>query len=326
MGFDIDRFVNNIDEELRCQVCLGVLQDPLQAIECEHSFCRFCITEWLKNSTTCPVDRNQLKVNQLQQIPRIVRNLINHLQIHCEFRSKGCEQIVMLEELDTHKLKCNYNPEIPIECPKNCGAFVAKNRLEEHDCIRELRELLCKQQKQISQLIANVNELTKFKDMQQELSTNNSKIFKELTDRYNHLELSVNNLEVPIQKILVFTNEHKNKTPKQDEPNLESIQNKLARETTIKIYVKNLDKQITTGILKEYLNKNEIHVIACEESLSNGYSNDYRITILKSATSKILVPNLWPKGVECFVCSEYYTTKIDGIQSSLDDFNLPLNI
>ena len=322
MGYDVDRFINEIDEELRCQVCWGVLQDPLQANECEHTFCRVCINEWLKNSTTCPVDRNQLKVNQLRQIPRIVRNLINHLQLHCDFKSKGCEQIVTLEDLETHNSKCNFNPEIPLECPKNCGALVPKNRLTEHDCIKELRVLLCHQQKQISQLIASINELVKFKDKQHELSVNNFKIFQELQERYDHLEMSVSNLEEPIQEILLFTSEHKNARTDLGELNLEKIQNKLVRETTSEIYIKNLSRQITTSILKEYLNKQEIHVINCEESLSNGFFNNYRVTILKSAVSKILVPTLWPKGVECFICSEYYTTKIDGIQNTLDEFNL----
>lgn len=205
-----------------------------------------------------------------------------------------------------------------------------KNRLTEHDCIRELRDLLCKQQKQISQLIASVHELSKFKDKQQELSMNNSKFFQELSERYNHLERSVNNLEEPIHEILLFTNEHKksSRTDQQsdgdrsDELSIELIQNKLARETTVEIYIKNLNHQITTSILKEYLNRQEIHVINCDESLSNGHLNNYRVTILKSAASKILVPDLWPKGVECFVCAEYYSTKIDGCKPTLADFNL----
>ena len=40
MGFDIQRFPNCIDEELICSICGGVLQDPLQAPSCEHTFCQ----------------------------------------------------------------------------------------------------------------------------------------------------------------------------------------------------------------------------------------------------------------------------------------------
>lgn len=325
MGYDVDRFVNNIDEELRCQICFGVLQDPLQALECEHTFCRICITEWRKNSATCPVDRNQLSGNQLKEIPRIVRNLINHLQIYCDFKAKGCQQAVMLEELESHKLRCSFNPEILIECPNGCGAFVPKNRLSEHDCILELRDLLRKQQKQISQLIASVNELSKFREMQLEISLNNSKLYKKLDGRYKDLEDNVNKLGGPIKKIIRLTEQNRGGAEDPDgEPSLEMIRNELARETTSEIYIKNLNRQIKPSVLKEYLDKQEIHVINCEESLSNGHLNDYRVTILKSSVKKILAPGLWPKGVECFICSEYYDTKIDGIQP-LENFTMALN-
>lgn len=30
MGFDIVRFVGEVDEELLCPICTGVLQDPVQ--------------------------------------------------------------------------------------------------------------------------------------------------------------------------------------------------------------------------------------------------------------------------------------------------------
>jgi E3 ubiquitin-protein ligase NRDP1 len=45
MGFDIQRFPNCIDEELICSICRGVLQDPLQAPSCEHTFCQVKLFE-----------------------------------------------------------------------------------------------------------------------------------------------------------------------------------------------------------------------------------------------------------------------------------------
>lgn len=42
MGFDIGRFCGNVDEELICPICAGVLEDPLQvshfSIHCLHTF------------------------------------------------------------------------------------------------------------------------------------------------------------------------------------------------------------------------------------------------------------------------------------------------
>lgn len=37
MGFDIVRFVGEVDEELLCPICTGVLQDPVQ-VDANFSF------------------------------------------------------------------------------------------------------------------------------------------------------------------------------------------------------------------------------------------------------------------------------------------------
>lgn len=44
MGYDLARFPNgNVDEELICPICTSVLEEPLQAPNCEHAFCSACI-------------------------------------------------------------------------------------------------------------------------------------------------------------------------------------------------------------------------------------------------------------------------------------------
>ena len=95
MGFDIQRFPHTIDEEFICKrfidnrifhvvlcsgsICGGVLEDPLQAPTCEHIFCRACIEEWLSRSSTCPIDRTSIDIEQLKGVPRILKNLLNRL-------------------------------------------------------------------------------------------------------------------------------------------------------------------------------------------------------------------------------------------------------
>ena len=62
-------------------ICGGVLEDPLQAPTCEHTFCRVCIEEWLSRSSTCPIDRTIIDIEQLKTIPRILKNLLNRFDI-----------------------------------------------------------------------------------------------------------------------------------------------------------------------------------------------------------------------------------------------------
>ena len=99
MGIEMNRFQGEVDEELLCPICSGVLENPLQvwpcyhllctnewinlitcdcqqAPNCEHAFCSGCIHEWLSRQPTCPVDRQNITPPQLRPVPRILRNLL----------------------------------------------------------------------------------------------------------------------------------------------------------------------------------------------------------------------------------------------------------
>ena len=55
---DPDRVKNgNVDEELQCSICKGVLRTPYQSTQCEHVFCFTCIHKWIPQGETCPIDR-----------------------------------------------------------------------------------------------------------------------------------------------------------------------------------------------------------------------------------------------------------------------------
>lgn len=319
MGFDLDRFVQKVDEELKCPICCGVLEDPLQGTGCEHAYCRTCITEWLKTSESCPVDRNPLKTALLQPIPRIVRNLLNHLQIRCDFATAGCQEVIGLEELVAHSSACPFNPEYPVSCPRMCGALIAKNSLQSHDCVRDLRALLCAQQKEINELKTTINNLTAIASEQREIAHNNNSSLSALSSRYDHLKMSIQNLESPIRQILLLATKNTSGNNNEDDAfqGLDNgVKDHLAEETTTEIYISNVDRSVTPGTLQEFLMRSEINVISCKEALCRGWKNDFKVTVFKSDAVRILQPSLWPKGIVCFVCGEYYTTKTEGCREN----------
>ncbi|XP_025418474.1 E3 ubiquitin-protein ligase NRDP1 [Sipha flava] len=157
MGFDIIRFVGEVDEELLCPICTGVLQDPVQAPVCEHAYCKGCILEWLLRQSTCPVDRLSVNVLQLRPVPRILKNLLSRLYIFCENSNFGCNSVVKLDSLDSHLTECEYNPKRPFPCEQGCGLIIPKDEHKDHNCVKELRELVQKQNQKIN-------------DMQQEMA------------------------------------------------------------------------------------------------------------------------------------------------------------
>ncbi|XP_070571036.1 E3 ubiquitin-protein ligase NRDP1-like [Ptychodera flava] len=150
MGFEVGRFEGEVDEELICPICGGVLEEPVQAPQCEHAFCSACIQEWLSRQHTCPVDRNAITSAQLKPVPRILRNLLARLCIACDNAKFGCSVIVKLDALQQHLDECEHNPKRPVHCEQGCGLVIPKDELKDHNCVRDLRALIQQQQTKMS--------------------------------------------------------------------------------------------------------------------------------------------------------------------------------
>lgn len=152
MGYDLNRFEGEVDEELICPICSGVLQDPVQAPICEHAFCTACINEWFNHQETCPVDRQPITSSILKPVPRILKNLLSRLTIKCPNVEFGCEQVIKLDVLNQHLLECNHNPKRPVQCEAGCGLIVPLDEVSQHNCVRELHTIIHSQGEQITEL------------------------------------------------------------------------------------------------------------------------------------------------------------------------------
>ncbi|KAH9420123.1 E3 ubiquitin-protein ligase NRDP1 [Dermatophagoides pteronyssinus] len=152
MGYDLARFPNgNVDEELICPICTSVLEEPLQAPNCEHAFCSACIKEWLDRDSICPVDRQPLTMDELKPVPRILRNLLARLDIICDNAEFGCQEVVKIESLQSHHKDCKFNPKRPIECSKGCGFVIPKDEIQNHNCFKDLRLFVEQESKKMEQ-------------------------------------------------------------------------------------------------------------------------------------------------------------------------------
>lgn len=157
MGFDVGRFQGNVDEELICPICSGVLEHPVQAPKCEHAFCAACIMEWLSCKASCPVDRIAIS-SELQPVPRILKNLLARLVISCDYAACGCKQMVKLEVLQSHVQDCEHNPERPVLCELGCGLVIPKDNVKDHNCVQELRSLIETHQEKLAEFQEEVVE------------------------------------------------------------------------------------------------------------------------------------------------------------------------
>lgn len=184
MGYDTERFLSPVKDELLCCICRDVLEDPLQA-PCEHAYCKLCIEAWLVHETTCPEDRQPLRHTSLRSLFRYMRNDLNNLQIRCRNHAYGCQYVSALEFIDSHergciyeRLKCSnerclfYASRQEVhdhertckygqrECPHGCGFTMTRQSHLDHNCVQELRtalevlrtELTCKHEDQKHEL------------------------------------------------------------------------------------------------------------------------------------------------------------------------------
>ncbi|CAG9830505.1 unnamed protein product [Diabrotica balteata] len=158
MGFEINRFQGTVDEELVCPICSGVLEDPIQALVCEHAFCKACITEWISRQPTCPVDRQIVTSPQLRPVPRIIRNLLSRLCITCDNAQYGCTRVLKLDALTAHLEECEHNPKRPLPCEQGCGLIIPKDELKDHNCVKELRALIHTQQQKLNEFQQEITE------------------------------------------------------------------------------------------------------------------------------------------------------------------------
>ena len=122
-------FFGQVNEAHRCSICLKILYNPLHCPN-EHYFCRYCIIKWLEGNATCPECVCYLTVDTLQQPPRKVKDMLERLLIHCDYFSRGCQEVVEIQHLDRHKNECGYSPT---PCSNvGCDKVFNRNELDEH--------------------------------------------------------------------------------------------------------------------------------------------------------------------------------------------------
>ncbi|CAG2173369.1 unnamed protein product [Oppiella nova] len=95
-GYNIDRFLNLSEserDELTCSICQDILCCPVVSPCCLQMYCEGCIHDWLHTNNTCPQDRKPLTTSGLTRPPS------------CDYKDKGCKEVVKLEHLTQHTIK-----------------------------------------------------------------------------------------------------------------------------------------------------------------------------------------------------------------------------
>jgi hypothetical protein len=143
-GYHDDRFEVAVSEGFHCPICLNVLRKPKMCQNNEHMFCEACITEHLRNSSTCPQCMDELTPDTLLRPPRSFMKCHSQLKIKCDHTGRGCQEYVELGNLSIHEKSCSF---APAKCSnKGCGIVVNKRDKLFHEtdvCKYRKREDCC---------------------------------------------------------------------------------------------------------------------------------------------------------------------------------------
>ena len=130
-GHEEDHFELPVNENLKCSICLNVLNNPKSCRNNQHYFCFGCIGQHLENSHTCPECMEELTPATLVEPPRVLLNMILALRIKCNHSARGCPEYVQLDRLQNHVDQCGFGP---MTCGnEGCGAIVNRSDKVRHE-------------------------------------------------------------------------------------------------------------------------------------------------------------------------------------------------
>ena len=119
-------------DHFSCKICLEILNQPVQCQRNEHYYCTLCITKHLEQSHTCPLCQEELTVETLRPVPRVVAEVVSQFKIpRCNNVHRGCKEVVKPEDLPLHHEVCCF---APVVCSnEGCGETVNRQDQSSHE-------------------------------------------------------------------------------------------------------------------------------------------------------------------------------------------------
>ncbi|RYE45559.1 MAG: hypothetical protein EOP48_22080, partial [Sphingobacteriales bacterium] len=87
----------NLQEELTCAICKGVIYNCVTLAPCQHNFCSACLSEHLQHSMRCPLCRENIILAKKNQL---LRNLIDHIVNNSPQLQRTSEEYAIMDQKD----------------------------------------------------------------------------------------------------------------------------------------------------------------------------------------------------------------------------------
>ena len=122
-----DKIINLFTQFSQCKICMNILNDPIDCICCNQTFCLSCIQYYIKTNNKCPYQvffnkNNQKKKSILENLKPSSINFsrfIQSLKFCCKNKKNGCNDALSIEEISEHDKVCKYKKIIHINSKNN---------------------------------------------------------------------------------------------------------------------------------------------------------------------------------------------------------------
>ena len=124
-------FVEDLEEDLICSICMKVLDKPQLVNCCEKRFCESCLLDWKAINSSCPHCRCTDFTHMLLKRPS---SKIGELKVYCANKQYGCRSILKIAEYEDHlslvnAKGCQY---VKLSCENKCGSMIFRGNMDQH--------------------------------------------------------------------------------------------------------------------------------------------------------------------------------------------------
>jgi hypothetical protein len=98
------QYVGEVNEGLKCAICLDALRDPEACPHCKELFCHACIHRALHSDKSCPHCRGMLSEDTLAEAPKQIAAVLAGLKVKCP---SGCGWEGPRDEASRHLSACD---------------------------------------------------------------------------------------------------------------------------------------------------------------------------------------------------------------------------
>lgn len=124
-------YVTEYDGNLMCPICRCPFVDPVILSDCDHCFCRECLSQvWTEYHPggprgNCPTCRAQSRLAAKGAVSKILVNLLDDLLVRCPRHDEGCPREIKRGEVKDHVEK--YCDWAFVQCPRReCEQLVRR--------------------------------------------------------------------------------------------------------------------------------------------------------------------------------------------------------